>query len=255
MALQRLAERLAYLALALLLLVLGWQALSALAPALPSAAQVAGALAERLSHPLYDQGPNDKGIGLQLAASLLRVLAGFALGGLVAIPLGVVMGLSPRLYALLNPLVQLLRPVSPLAWFPVGLAALQNSHQAAVLTIALTSLWPALINTMAGVAALPQDYRNVARVYAFPFRTYLLRVVLPYSLPHILTGLRIGLGTAWMVIVATEMLAGGTGIGFFVWDSYNSGRLEYVLAAILLIGGVGLLLDAVFARLIRVLRY
>ncbi len=240
-----------YVIFSLFVLSFIWHILSSLAPSLPSIDTVALAIYERAINPFYDNGPNDKGIGIQLGVSLLRVLTGFVIGSLVAIPLGVLMGINKGLNNVLNPIVQLLRPVSPLAWFPVGLAALQDSNKAAVFTIAITSLWPILINTLVGVGSIPADYKNVAKVYAFPLWTYLLKVVLPYSLPYIFTGLRVGIGIAWMVIVASEMLAGGTGIGFFVWDSYNAGRLDFVLTAIVFIGTVGFAVDTVFALLIR----
>jgi nitrate/nitrite transport system permease protein len=139
-----------------------------------------------------------------------------------------------------------LRPVSPLAWFPIGLAAFKSAQTATIFVLFMTSLWPTLINTAFGVMSLPEDHRNVARVFEFSRWKYVTRVLLPFSLPHILTGLRLSMGVAWMVIVAAEMLAGGIGVGFFVWDSWNALSLERVLSAILLIGVVGLLLDRAF---------
>lgn len=234
------------------ILLLVWYVLShTVAPKVPDPAQTLGVFWRLLTHPFYDNGPNDKGIGLQLWFSLERVFVGFGLGALIAVPLGIVMGTSEGLRAVLNPVIQVLRPVSPLAWFPVGLAAFQASEQAAIFVIAICSLWPTLINTALGVGSIPQDYRNVARVYAFSPWTYLTRVVLPHSLLYVFTGFRLGMGIAWMVIVAAEMLAGGTGVGFFVWDSYNSGHLEYVMAAILFIGLVGWALDAVLGQLVK----
>jgi nitrate/nitrite transport system permease protein len=199
-----------------------------------------------VSNPFYDKGPNDKGIALQFAASLARVFTGFALGSLLAIPLGFLMGASSAGRRLLYPIVQILRPVSPLAWFPIGLAATKSAGTATIFVIFITSLWPTLINTAFGVMSLPEDHRNVARVFEFSRWKYVTRVLLPFSLPHVITGLRLSMGVAWMVIVAAEMLAGGVGIGFFVWDSWNALSLERVTSAILLIGLVGLALDRAF---------
>ncbi len=210
---------------------------------------------EMLADPFYNNGPNDKGIGIQLWSSIKRVFSGFLLGSLVAIPLGFLMGSSNVGLKLLNPLVQILRPVSPLAWFPLGLLAFKAADGATVFIIAITSLWPTLINTAFGVSAIPQDHKNVARAFGFSRYKYLTKVLLPYALPHLITGLRLSIGVAWMVIVAGEMLSGGMGIGFFVWDSWNGLSLEKILSAILLIGLVGLLLDQGFGWLQKKVSY
>ncbi|RYF62764.1 MAG: nitrate ABC transporter, permease protein [Cytophagaceae bacterium] len=200
-----------------------------------------------LQDPFYDYGPNDKGIGIQLWASIKRVFSGFLIGSLIAIPAGLLMGASKTGMRLLNPIVQILRPVSPLAWFPLGLLAFKASDGATVFIIAITSLWPTLVNTAFGVASIPQDFKNVGRAYGFPIGKYITKILIPYALPHIITGLRLSIGIAWMVIVAGEMLSGGVGIGFFVWDSWNGLSLEKILSAILIIGIVGLLLDKLFS--------
>lgn len=210
---------------------------------------------DMLADPFYDYGPNDKGIGIQLWSSIQRVFSGFVLGSLVAIPLGFLMGSSKTALKLLNPLVQILRPVSPLAWFPLGLLAFKAAAGATVFIIAITSLWPTLINTAFGVSTIPQDHKNVAKAYGFSRWKYLTKVLLPYALPHLITGLRLSIGVAWMVIVAGEMLSGGMGIGFFVWDSWNGLSLEKILSAILLIGTVGLLLDQGFGWLQKKVSY
>lgn len=200
-----------------------------------------------LSEPFVDRGPNDKGIGLQLLASLVRVAIGFGLATLVAVPIGVMLGANRFMQAAFDPVVQVLRPVSPLAWFPIGLMLMRSAPNAAVFVVFVCSLWPTVINTAFGVSTVPQSHRDVARVFEFSTMRYLWKVVLPHSLPHIFVGLRLSLGIAWLVIVAAEMLSGGTGIGFFVWDSWNALDLERVLSAILIIGVMGLVLDRAIA--------
>jgi nitrate/nitrite transport system permease protein len=213
---------------------------------LPGPVASLGMLWQLLSNPFYDLGPNNKGIGIQLASSVGRVFTGFLLASALAIPVGFLMGASEPGRRLLYPVVQILRPVSPLAWFPLGLAVFKSAPTATVFVIFMTAIWPTLINTAFGVMSLPEDHRNVARVFRFSRWKYVTKVLFPYSLPHVLTGLRLSMGVAWMVIVAGEMLSGGIGIGFFVWDSWNQLNLEKVLAAILIIGVVGLALDRSF---------
>jgi len=224
-----------------------WAAASIWSEDLPSPLKTAPVFWDLVSNPFYDNGPNDKGIGLQLMASLKRVLVGFTLGACVAIPLGMLLGASSLARRIIDPLVQVLRPVSPLAWFPIGLAVFHSAGDAAIFIIFITSLWPTVINTALGVSSIPESHRQVARVFHFSKLTYLWRVVIPFSLPYVLTGLRLSVGIAWLVIVAGEMLSGGTGIGFFVWDSWNALSLERVISALLLIGIVGLILDRGFA--------
>ncbi|HKQ79586.1 MAG TPA: nitrate ABC transporter permease [Blastocatellia bacterium] len=232
-----------------------WAIASGGSQSLPGPFTTLKVLAQMLSDPFYDNGPNDKGIGIQLISSIGRVFAGFGLGSLVAIPVGMLMGASATFQKLFNPLVQLLRPVSPLAWFPIGLAVFKHAGEATIFVIFITSLWSTLINTAFGVASLPDDHKNVARAFAFSRSRYLRRILIPFALPHILTGLRLSLGVAWVVIVAGEMLSGGIGIGFFVWDSWNALSLERVMSAILLIGLIGLLLDRVFDFIARKASY
>lgn len=210
---------------------------------------------ELMSEPFYDRGPNDKGIGNQLVSSLIRVFSGFGAGSIVAIPLGLLMGSSKTGMKLLNPIVQILRPVSPLAWFPLGLLAFKAAEGATIFIIMITSLWPTLINTAFGVASIPDDHKNVGKAFGFSTWKYITKIMLPYSIPHIITGLRLSIGVAWMVIVAGEMLSGGVGIGFFVWDSWNALSLERILVAILIIGTVGLLLDKGFNALQNAFSY
>ncbi|MEZ4901113.1 MAG: ABC transporter permease subunit [Spirosomataceae bacterium] len=160
--------------------------------------------------------------------------------------MGLLIGSSKTAFRLINPIVQVLRPVSPLAWFPLGLLAFKAAEGATIFIIFITSLWPTLINTAFGVASIPQDHKNVAKAFGFSKWKYIVKVIFPFALPHIITGLRLSIGVAWMVIVAGEMLSGGVGIGFFVWDSWNALSLEKILSAILIIGVVGLLLDKGF---------
>ena len=231
------------------LLVTIWQTASFLSRDVPGPARTMPVLMEMLGNPFYNNGPNDKGIGIQLALSLSRVFAGWALGLSIAVPAGIALGLSRRLTALFDPMMQVMRPISPLAWFPIGLAVLRSSPKAVIFVIAITSLWPTLFNTQFGVSAVPAEYRNVARVFRFSYWQYVMRIAVPHSLPHIATGIRLSMGIAWLVIVAAEMLAGGTGIGYFIWDSFNSLSMTRVISAIIIIGLVGLALDYGLARL------
>lgn len=217
----------------------------------PTPAQFGGTVLHHLASPFYDNGPNDKGIGAQVLVSLQRVFSGFALATLVGVPLGFLIGANRRAWKAVNPVVQLLRPVSPLAWYPLGLLVLKNAPGAAVFVIFITALWPTVVNTAAGAASVPADHRNVARVFRLGAPAYVRHVLVPHTLPSVVTGLRLSMGVAWMVIVAVEMLSGGTGIGFFVWNSYNGGNFGNLIAAIVLIGTVGLALDALFNRLAR----
>jgi len=240
----------------LLILLAGWELVSlATKNEIPNPAQTWVVFSEMLRDPFYDYGPNDKGIGLQLWGSIKRVFSGFMIGSVIAIPVGLLMGGSKTGMRLLNPLVQILRPVSPLAWFPLGLLAFKASDGATIFIIAITSLWPTLINTAFGVSSIPQDFKNVGTAFGFSRWKYITKVLIPYALPQIITGLRLSIGIAWMVIVAGEMLSGGIGIGFFVWDSWNGLNLEKILSAILIIGIVGLLLDKLFSALQQLVAY
>jgi nitrate/nitrite transport system permease protein len=238
------------------LLSLIWAMVSAASGAeLPGPIATLKVLWHLVSNPFYDNGPNDKGIAIQLGSSLFRVFIGFTFGSVVAVPIGILVGASTFCQRLLNPLVQILKPVSPLAWFPIGLAIFKSAGTATIFVIFITSIWSTVINTAFGVASIPEDHKNVGRAFGFSRGRYLRKILIPYSLPHIITGLRVSLGVAWLVIVAGEMLAGGIGIGFFVWDSWNSLSLERVMSAILLIGTIGLLLDRGFNLLEKRVSY
>jgi nitrate/nitrite transport system permease protein len=238
------------------LILLVWYAVrAAVGTDLPTPQATAVVLWDLIKNPFYYGGPNDQGIARLMGSSLVRVALGWALGAVVAIPLGMLMGSVPFVQRLMNPIVQVLRPVSPLAWYPIALVALKAAPNALVFVIFITSLWPTVINTAFGVGNVPKDYRNVARVFNFTPDRYVRQVLLPYALPHILTGLRVSFGIAWMVIVAAEMLSGASGIGFFVWDSYNALSYEKVISAIVLIGATGLLLDRGFEWLQKKVTY
>ena len=222
---------------------------------LPTLAQLGETAWKQLSNPFYDAGSNDKGIGIQLAYSLGRVSLGFALAALVAVPLGFVIGLSPLLHRALNPFIQVLKPISPLAWMPLALYTIKDSATSSIFVIFICSVWPMLINTAHGVASVRRDWLNVARTLeAGTFRTC-FEVILPAAAPVILTGMRISMGIAWLVIVAAEMLVGNLGVGYFVWNEWNNLSLANVIFAILTIGVVGMILDLLFGALQRVVTY
>ncbi|EKQ67537.1 nitrate ABC transporter, permease protein [Leptolyngbyaceae cyanobacterium JSC-12] len=200
-------------------------------------------------NPFYQRGPGDLGLGWLLIASLRRVLLGFLLGALVAIPIGFLIGMSRPMLLALNPLIQIFKPVSPLAWLPIALAIFNLADPSAIFVIFITSLWPTIINTALGVSSVSKDYLDVAQVLEMPKWRQIYKIILPASLPYIFTGLRISLGIAWLVIVAVEMLTGGIGIGFFVWDEWSRLNLSSVFLAVLVIGITGLLLDVAIAQL------
>ena len=221
----------------------------------PPPSQVFEKAWEQLSDPFYDAGPNDKGIGIQIGYSLYRVLSGYLLAAAIAIPLGFLIGMSPLMYRALDPFIQVLRPISPLAWMPLALFVIQDSQASAIFVIFICSIWPMLINTAFGVAGVRKDWLNVARTHELgPIRTA-FTVILPAAAPTILTGMRISIGIAWLVIVAAEMLVGGTGIGYYVWNEWNNLDLTAVIFSILMIGIVGMALDAAFGRIQRAVAY
>jgi nitrate/nitrite transport system permease protein len=221
----------------------------------PTLAQMGGTVVAHLSSPFYDNGPNDKGIGLQLGYSLGRVALGYLIAALVAIPLGFAIGMSPLIYRALDPFIQVLKPISPLAWMPLALYTIKDSAASGIFVIFICSVWPMLINTAFGVASVRRDWLNVARTLEVSPLRKAFRVILPAAAPTILTGMRISMGIAWLVIVAAEMLVGGTGIGYFVWNEWNNLSLTNVIFAILLIGVVGMLLDLAFGRLQKAVTY
>ncbi|MDP3420186.1 MAG: nitrate ABC transporter permease [Thiobacillus sp.] len=225
------------------------------ASSFPTPVEMGATLWEKLSDPFYDNGPNDKGIGIQLAYSIARVLAGFFLAAAVAIPLGFLIGSSRVFYDALDPYVQVLKPISPLAWMPLALYTIKDASMSSIFVIFICSLWPMLINTAHGVANVRKDWLDVSRTLEVNPLRKAFRVILPAAAPTIVTGMRISMGIAWLVIVAAEMLVGGTGIGYFVWNEWNNLSITNVLFAILMIGVVGMALDSVFGVLSKRVAY
>ena len=221
----------------------------------PAPSQIIERAAEELSDPFYDAGPNDKGIGIQVGYSLYRVLTGYFLAAAVAIPIGFMIGMSPLLHKALNPFIQVLRPISPLAWMPLALFIIKDSEMSAIFVIFICSIWPMLINTAFGVASVRQDWINVAKTHELSTLRTAFLVILPAAAPTILTGMRISIGIAWLVIVAAEMLVGGTGVGYYVWNEWNNLDLTSVIFSILTIGVVGMVLDLVFGRVQKLVQY
>jgi len=235
--------------------LVGAQAATGGKSAFPTPADLGRKLVEHVRDPFYDRGPNDKGIGVQLAYSILRVLLGFSLAALVAVPLGFLIGMSPLVYRALDPFIQVLNPISPLAWMPLALFTLKDSNVSAVFVIFVCSIWPMLINTAFGVASVRREWLNVARTLEVSPVRKAFMVILPAAAPTIMTGMRISVGIAWLVIVAAEMLVGGTGIGYFVWNEWNNLSIANILSGILAIGLVGMALDFLFSRLQKAVTY
>ena len=221
---------------------------------MPTPGDIAAAIGTHLADPFSIDG-SSSGIGIQLAHSLWRVLAGFALAALVAVPLGFLIGMSPLMRKALDPYIQILKPISPLAWMPLALYIIQDASISSIFVIFICSIWPMLVNTAYGVASVRDDWLAVAKTLEIgPFKKA-FTVILPAAAPTILTGMRISMGIAWLVIVAAEMLVGGTGIGYFIWNEWNNLDLANVIFAILLIGVVGMILDAIFGLLGRIVSY
>jgi nitrate/nitrite transport system permease protein len=225
------------------IILLWWIVASFKSDLIPTPYQALIANLDYILNPFYQRGPGDLGIGWLLLASLRRVSLGFLLGAAVAIPAGFLIGMSKPAMMVLNPLIQIFKPVSPLAWLPIALSIFNLADPSAIFVIFITSLWPTIINTALGVSSVSQDYLDVARVLEMPRWRRITKIILPASLPYIFTGLRISLGIAWLVIVAVEMLTGGVGIGFFVWDEWSRLNLSSVFLAVIVIGLTGLLLD------------
>jgi nitrate/nitrite transport system permease protein len=223
--------------------------------AMPGPAEVGAKIWEHLKNPFYDRGSNDKGVGIQLAFSIVRVAAGYLVAVAVAVPIGFLIGMSPLMSRALDPFIQVLRPISPLAWMPLALFTIKDSSLSSIFVIFICSLWPMLINTAFGVGAVRREWLNVARTLEVGVLRRAFTIILPAAAPTILTGMRISIGIAWLVIVAAEMLVGGTGIGYFVWNEWNNLSITNVITAIVVIGVVGMLLDQVLARATRLVSF
>jgi nitrate/nitrite transport system permease protein len=223
--------------------------------AMPGPLDVGAKLLEHLRRPFYDNGPNDKGLGIQLGWSLLRVLIGYFIAVAVAVPAGFLIGMSPLMSKALNPFIQVLKPISPLAWMPLALYTIKDSSISGVFVIFICSLWPMLINTAFGVAGVRREWLNVAKTLEVGIFRRAFTIILPAAAPTIVTGMRISIGIAWLVIVAAEMLVGGTGIGYFVWNEWNNLSITNVIIAILVIGLVGMVLDQALARVGRLVTF
>ncbi|MBI5719927.1 MAG: nitrate ABC transporter permease [Burkholderiales bacterium] len=239
----------------LALLVGIWALLTQKGGSFPTPAATFDAAWKLFADPFYRNGPNDQGIGWNVLNSLQRVGFGFGLAALVGIPLGFLIGRFATLNAMFAPLISLLKPVSPLAWLPIGLLVFKAANPAAIWTIFICSIWPMVINTAVGVQKVPQDYLNVARVLKLSEWRIATRILLPAVMPYLLTGVRLSVGTAWLVIVAAEMLTGGVGIGFWVWDEWNNLNVAHIIVAIFVIGIVGLLLEWALMAVARRFEY
>jgi nitrate/nitrite transport system permease protein len=237
------------------LLIGVWALLTAKSTTFPTPWATFDAAVKLFSDPFYRKGPNDQGIGWNVLFSLERVALGFGLAALVGIPLGFIIGRFAFFNRMASPLISLLKPVSPLAWLPIGLLVFKSANPAAIWTIFICSIWPMLINTAVGVQRVPQDYLNVARVLALSEWKIATRILLPAVMPYLLTGVRLSVGTAWLVIVAAEMLTGGVGIGFWVWDEWNNLNVAHIIIAIFVIGFVGLLLEWLLTSVARRFEY
>lgn len=235
----------------LVLLIGIWHVATHRGGSIPAPSVVWDAAVALFSDPFYSNGPNDQGIGWNVLSSLQRVAIGFGFAALVGIPLGFMIGRFDFLSRMLNPIISLLRPVSPLAWLPIGLLVFKKADPAATYTIFICSIWPMIMNTAQGVQRVPQDYLNVARVLALSEWKVVTKILFPAVLPYMLTGIRLSIGTAWLVIVAAEMLTGGVGIGFWVWDEWNNLKVEHIIIAIFVIGIVGLILEQALILLAR----
>ena len=250
-----LARRIVAPILGLLIFILLWGAVAQVGQSLPGPVKTWQSAVEVFSDPFYRNGPNDQGIGWNVLASLQRVGIGFGLAAVVGIPLGFLIGRFRFLSDMLAPIISLLRPVSPLAWLPIGLLVFKAANPAAIWVIFISSVWPMIINTAVGVSRIPQDYLNVAKVLDLSEWKVFTKILFPSVLPYMMTGVRLSMGVAWLVIVAAEMLTGGVGLGFWVWDEWNNLNVEHIIIAIFIVGIVGLLLEQLLLLVARRFNY
>ncbi len=241
--------------LGVLLFIGLWSIISVSSPNLPGPGKTWVSAVQVFSDPFYQKGPNDQGIGWNILSSLKRVGIGFGMAALIGIPLGFLIGRVAFINAMVTPIISLLRPVSPLAWLPIGLLVFKAANPAAIWVIFISSIWPLIINTAVGVSRVPQDYLNVAKVLDLSPWKVITKILLPATLPYILTGIRLSIGVAWLVIVAAEMLTGGVGLGFWVWDEWNNLNVEHIIIAIFIVGIVGLLLEQMLVFIAKKFSY
>jgi nitrate/nitrite transport system permease protein len=235
--------------LIMLVLILGvWQVLCSRPGAtLPSPTKIWSEARDLITDPFFVAGPQDIGLGWRVLVSLQRVMIGYGLASVIGVMFGTIVGQSVWAMRGLDPIFQVLRTISPLAWLPISLAAFRDSQPSAIFVIFITSVWPIIINTAVGIRNIPQDYRNVAAVLRLNHFEFFIKIMIPAAAPYIFTGLRIGIGLSWLAIVAAEMLTGGVGIGFFIWDAWNSSRLSDIVVALIYIGVIGFVLDRIVA--------
>jgi nitrate/nitrite transport system permease protein len=232
-----------------------WTLISHQSPNLPGPLKTWHSAVELFSDPFYDHGPNDKGVGWNILASLQRVGLGFGLAALVGIPLGFIIGRFEFMSGMAAPVISMLKPVSPLAWLPIGLLVFKAANPAAIWVIFISAIWPMIINTSVGVSKVPQDYMNVAKVLNLSEWKIVTKILFPFVLPYMMTGVRLSIGVAWLVIVAAEMLTGGVGIGFWVWDEWNNLNVEHIIIAIFVVGIVGLLIEVALTQIAKRFSY
>src|SRR6476469_7224415 len=256
MALGKVAERVVPPVVVIAVALLIWELLCRRAGStLPPPSRVLTDTWDLIVDPFFDRGGLDKGLFWHLAASLQRVALGFAIAGVVGILTGLLIGTSPFAMRGLDPIFQVLRTVPPLAWLPLSLAAFREAQPSAIFVIFITSVWPIIINTAVGVRNVPQDYRNVAAVIQLNPLEFFSKIMIPAAAPYIFTGLRIGIGLSWLAIVAAEMLIGGVGIGFFIWDAWNSSHISEIILALFYVGIIGFVLDRLIAGLGKVVTH
>ncbi|BDT15587.1 nitrate ABC-type transport permease protein [Limnospira platensis NIES-39] len=231
-------------AVAILIFLVVWEVFTAVSDStLPGPIRTVSETWELIIDPFFDHGGIDKGLFWQILTSLQRVALGFSLAVVVGVSLGVLIGTNTLMYRALDPIFQILRTIPPLAWLPISLAGFERANPSAIFVIFITAIWPIIINTTEGVRQIPQDYNNVSRVLRLDRKTYFFKILFPATVPYIFTGLKIGIGLSWLAIIAAEMLIGGVGIGFFIWDAWNSSRMSDIILAVIYVGVVGLLLD------------
>ncbi len=235
------------------LFLFGWTILSHFRPTLPNPLVTAQSAFELFAHPFYIESANDQGIGWNILSSLGRVGTGFGMAALIGIPLGFIIGRVKFIRDMLSPIISILRPVSPLAWLPIGMVVFQSANPASIWVIFISSIWPIILNTSAGVSQVPQDYLNVARVLRLSEWKVFTKILLPSSLPYLLTGIRLSVGVAWLVIVAAEMVSGGKGIGFWVWDEYQNSQYAHIIVGIFVVGILGLVIEKLLILLTKLI--